>query len=208
MFKTIKQYLSQNLFVVAVTLLFCLSLAIIAVHQKQLLSESQITSAIDSQSDINAVDSIADSQMNMTDGLMTADSKTVPDGMKKADEQTKAKVLETYGKLPLHFEPNNGQIDSADVKFTSHGDGYNLFLSPTNAKLVLSRPVVDSTDKENPQNQQNISRSFIDKELPKTENSENQNITVEKQREQSVISMNLVGANTESTANGVEQLSR
>lgn len=43
-----------------------------------------------------------------------------------------------YGKLPLHFEPNQGQWDSK-VKFASRGPNYGLFLSNTEALMVLHR---------------------------------------------------------------------
>src|SRR5262245_16930136 len=54
-----------------------------------------------------------------------------------ADEQSRRRVRETYGKLPLRFEANAGQTDPA-VKFLSRGSGYNLFLTPTEAVLALS----------------------------------------------------------------------
>src|SRR5437773_1769557 len=45
-------------------------------------------------------------------------------------------LLETYGKLPLSFEVNDGQADP-QVKFLSRGRGYTLFLTLTEAVLVL-----------------------------------------------------------------------
>jgi uncharacterized repeat protein (TIGR01451 family) len=42
---------------------------------------------------------------------------------------------ESYGALPLNFEPNQGQTDRS-VKFLARGDGYTLFL--TNAEAVLA----------------------------------------------------------------------
>jgi hypothetical protein len=47
-------------------------------------------------------------------------------------------VLETYGRLPLAFEANQGQADP-QVKFVSRGAGYNLFLTPTEAVLTLRK---------------------------------------------------------------------
>src|SRR5690242_7969926 len=44
----------------------------------------------------------------------------------------KTVVASSYGKLPLSFEPNSGQTDGR-VKFLSHGPGYTLFLTPTEA---------------------------------------------------------------------------
>lgn len=45
-------------------------------------------------------------------------------------------VLETYGRLPLSFEPNVGQSD-AQVKFLSRGRGYGLFLTADRALLLV-----------------------------------------------------------------------
>jgi Beta-propeller repeat len=53
-----------------------------------------------------------------------------------ADQQTRARASEVYGKLPMRFEANAGQTD-AQVKFISRGNGYNLFLTPTEAVLAL-----------------------------------------------------------------------
>ena len=49
-----------------------------------------------------------------------------------------ARVDQTYGKLPLAFEVNQGQTDS-QVKFLSRGRGYTLFLTPTEAVFVLAK---------------------------------------------------------------------
>src|SRR5438105_3218011 len=43
------------------------------------------------------------------------------------DSRTRARVTETYGKLPLTFEANEGQVDSR-VKFVSRAGGATLFL--------------------------------------------------------------------------------
>ncbi len=48
------------------------------------------------------------------------------------------RLLETYGKLPLSFEANQGQTDRR-VKFLSRGQGYTLFLMPNEAVLALSK---------------------------------------------------------------------
>ncbi len=46
------------------------------------------------------------------------------------------RVSHLYGKLPLSFEANQGQTDRR-VKFLSRGQGYSLFLTPTEAVLSL-----------------------------------------------------------------------
>src|SRR5262249_7625420 len=52
-----------------------------------------------------------------------------------------ARVKEQYGRLPMNFEVNQGQADNS-VKFLSRGHGYQVFLTNTEAALVLqsSRP--------------------------------------------------------------------
>ncbi len=52
------------------------------------------------------------------------------------EQSGKATVLETYSQLPLAFEANQGQIDP-EVKLLSRGRGYTLFLTSTEAVLVL-----------------------------------------------------------------------
>jgi Ca2+-binding RTX toxin-like protein len=44
---------------------------------------------------------------------------------------------EAFGKLPLFFESNRGQVDE-EVQFLSRGPGYELFLSPGGAVVALS----------------------------------------------------------------------
>jgi hypothetical protein len=51
----------------------------------------------------------------------------------------KAQVQANYGKLPLSFEANQGQTD-ARVKFLARGQGYTLFLTPTETVLSLNKP--------------------------------------------------------------------
>ena len=66
---------------------------------------------------------------------------------KQLDEATKARVRDSFGKIPLSFEMNQGQVDE-EVKFLSRGPGYNLFLTPTEAVLSLSKPVPDAEPKQ------------------------------------------------------------
>jgi hypothetical protein len=48
-------------------------------------------------------------------------------------------VQAAYGQIPLSFEVNQGQTDP-QVRFLSHGSGYALFLTPTEAVLRLQKP--------------------------------------------------------------------
>src|ERR1051326_2162352 len=47
-------------------------------------------------------------------------------------------INQTYGNLPLQFEVNAGQTDS-QVKYFSRGRGYSMFLTSTEAVLVLAQ---------------------------------------------------------------------
>src|SRR5438093_2961462 len=58
-------------------------------------------------------------------------------------QATGARLSESYGKLPLHFEANRGQAHK-DVRFLSRGPGYSLYLTSSEAVLVLSRPDADA----------------------------------------------------------------
>src|ERR1700704_3231031 len=58
--------------------------------------------------------------------------------MSRPDQRTRMRLAENYGKLPLHFEANQGQTD-ARVKFLSRGAGYSLFLTSTEAVFKLQR---------------------------------------------------------------------
>ena len=49
----------------------------------------------------------------------------------------KAKVAPNYGKLPLSFEPNRGQVDPS-VQFLARGSHYSVLLQPSAATLVLN----------------------------------------------------------------------
>ena len=48
--------------------------------------------------------------------------------------EVKLSATDNYGKLPLSFEANLGQ---SAVKFLSRGNGYTVFLTPTEAVLSL-----------------------------------------------------------------------
>lgn len=61
-----------------------------------------------------------------------------------ADELTRLRANEAYGKLPLSFELNQGQTDT-QVKFLSRGSGYSLFLTSNEAVLSML-PNVDARD--------------------------------------------------------------
>ena len=57
-------------------------------------------------------------------------------GLSQSDSLAQGKMVQSYGKLPLSFEANNGQT-KADVKFLSRGAGYTLFLTSDAAVFSL-----------------------------------------------------------------------
>jgi len=74
-----------------------------------------------------------------------------------------------YAKLPLSFEVNQGQTD-AQVKFLSKGSGYSLFLTPTEAVLVLhttqgKSSVVGNLSAAKPQQAANTSTNVLHMQL-------------------------------------------
>ena len=64
--------------------------------------------------------------------------EAAPTTLGKPTGATQARVEQTYGKLPLTFEANQGQTDTR-VKFLSRGHGYTLFLTPTEAVFVFAK---------------------------------------------------------------------
>src|SRR5580704_12810788 len=57
-------------------------------------------------------------------------------GLSQPDPAEHSKFVESYGKLPLSFEANQGQTDGR-VKFLSRGSGYTLFLTADEAVFSL-----------------------------------------------------------------------
>jgi hypothetical protein len=58
--------------------------------------------------------------------------------LSKSDATARVRASETYARLPLSFEANQGQADP-QVKFLSRGNGYTLFLTPTEAVFTSRR---------------------------------------------------------------------
>src|SRR5262249_38931853 len=94
-----------------------------------------------------------------------------------------------YGRLPLSFEPNEGQSDSR-VKFLSTGAGYVLFLTTTEAVLSLRIP----------QRGRESKRSTDTTSLPLSPGRK------PAESRYSVLRIKLVHANRNSQINGVDQL--
>ncbi|NKF20800.1 SBBP repeat-containing protein [Solimonas marina] len=61
---------------------------------------------------------------------------------RQASSGEPARALQ-YGKIPLHFEPNEGQAPQ-DVRYIARGAGYGLFLKDDEAVLSLLHPAADT----------------------------------------------------------------
>src|SRR5258708_1572222 len=62
------------------------------------------------------------------------------DASAKPSPESKARAVDSYGRLPLSFEANQGQTDPR-VKFLARGQGYTLFLTQGGeAVLTLRKP--------------------------------------------------------------------
>jgi hypothetical protein len=108
----------------------------------------------------------------------------IPSARTESNEQARrTHFAETYGKLPLSFEENQGQVDEK-VKFLSRGSGYTLFLTPTEAVLALS------AQSSKPQDQRGARRE--PRKPPSTKSS--------------VLRMKLIGANPSPQVAGLEEL--
>ena len=71
----------------------------------------------------------------LADGASRAGTRSFPTSHGAA----RLKLAESYGKLPLRFEANQGQTASP-VQFLSRGNGYSLFLTGTESVLALNGP--------------------------------------------------------------------
>src|SRR5688572_10153352 len=87
-------------------------------------------------------------------------------------------VGEVYGRLPLSFEENRGQVDGI-VKFLSRGNGDTLFLTPTEAVLALKA------------------------QSPKTKDVRT---AIPRLARNTVLRMKLVGANPAAQIDGIQEL--
>src|SRR5262245_21556520 len=84
--------------------------------------------------------------MAVAGGMLLPRPVRVSTNTSGATEIDRARLSETYSKLPLQFEPNRGQTNES-VKFLSRGRGYGLFLTSTEVVLVLSKA---SAENQNP----------------------------------------------------------
>ncbi|MGH9840432.1 MAG: SBBP repeat-containing protein [Blastocatellia bacterium] len=76
------------------------------------------------------------SQLSVPTRTTLARSSDNPAPLRTADPATTNRVQESYGKLPLGFETNEGQFDPR-VKFVSRGGGYSLSFTQTEMAMRL-----------------------------------------------------------------------
>ncbi len=75
------------------------------------------------------------------------DHRGASDSESPPSKSINTQVVQQYGNLPLSFERNEGQVDQ-QVKFLSHGPGYELFLTAGGAVLTLQEPPAAKTEKD------------------------------------------------------------
>ena len=61
---------------------------------------------------------------------------------------SRLRIQQSYGHLPLAFEPNEGQADPR-IQFMAHGPGYNLVLAGTQAVLLLKTTALETAPAAN-----------------------------------------------------------
>jgi sugar lactone lactonase YvrE len=101
---------------------------------------------------------------------------------------SKSALIGQYGKLPLSFEANQGQVNS-QVRFVSRGEGYSLFLTDREAVLALRKP--GNSQSASMGDSRPGARSNVNAGLIKTD----------------VVRMQLAGASPDLRVNGSEPLS-
>jgi hypothetical protein len=107
---------------------------------------------------------------------------------------TKLKVVDAYGKLPLSFEANQGQSDTR-VKFLSRGSGYTLFLTSSEAVLLLQTGAASDDVKQH-------GRPQIDEPIP----PKNLNLEDDARTQSATLRIRLVGANPAPQLTGFDEL--
>jgi len=107
-----------------------------------------------------------------------------------------ARLAASYGKLPLSFEANTGQTNPA-VKFLSHGKGYALFLTGTEAVLSLRQPQPKKPGVRSRQAEK-LHSSLRSRERDPDDAQDTPQDTL--------VTMRLLGANPHATVSGADEL--
>ena len=109
------------------------------------------------------------------------------------DQKSQHKIDVNYGSIPMHFEPNHGQV-SNEVKFISRGSGYALYLTSNDAVLKLHKPE-EREDKIDSKNAQSETGYSLNNSLPPTRSPQ-----------LTTLRMKLLGANPKPKVEGVNDL--
>lgn len=103
-------------------------------------------------------------------------------------------------RLPLSFEANYGQVsNNNDISFISRGNGYTLFLSPIKATLALRKAKKNSLDLNNLQQPDLLTGNKL-YSITDRFRTRDENLSTE------TLQMEFLGANSQATAVGLEEL--
>ncbi len=118
-----------------------------------------------------------------------------------SEASLRSSVDRTFAKLPLAFEPNQGQVNP-EAKFVAHGDGYTLLLTPREAVFALSGLSNGRAEKAQRARQTKASGGFLPDLARQVHNSgpfgDRQHLQL--------FRMKLAGANEEAEVSGLNQL--
>jgi photosystem II stability/assembly factor-like uncharacterized protein len=146
-----------------------------------------------------ATDSLNTSGEEAAATINAAQATTTP------DEATQARVSEAYGNLSLRFEANQGQTDQR-VKFLARGGGYHLFLTSTEAVMVLTRPAVEKEKSRRDKASAALRAKTRGLARSGREALRRASELKEGESESAVLRMKLEGANSAAQAEGMEEL--
>jgi Calx-beta domain/Carboxypeptidase regulatory-like domain/Beta-propeller repeat/CarboxypepD_reg-like domain len=116
-----------------------------------------------------------------------------------SDPQARARIAENFGRLPLSFEINKGQIDQP-VKFLSRGPGYDLFLTANEAVLRVPKAHAQADNAKGPAPGKGQTPPVAKRRAP-AEADADANV-----REGTVLRLKLLGANDTPQVAGQDEL--
>ncbi len=70
-------------------------------------------------------------------GLMRPVATSQAAEPKSIDQEVSPALVEGYGNIPLHFEPNQGQVAASEVDFIARSGGYTVLTTPEGLILLL-----------------------------------------------------------------------
>src|SRR2546425_9849210 len=161
-------------FIVALTLLLCLASLSLLLSWRRSSPESFVS--MGKSADGSGV------KVATTSGTVK-----VSTSIERPNQSNASTAAQAYGKLPLHFERNEGQAH-AHIKFLSHGRGYGLFLTSSEALLSLSKQNRPASNKDTVSS----AEQSCDREDPSSAPH--------------VVRMKVVGANRDVQASGEDKL--